>query len=54
MQVIDDDLGRSANGGSTRHGFEKLLARICEVWASSCRLKPRVSRATDMNGIHIA
>ena len=30
VQVIDDDLGRSAKGGSTRHGFEKLLARICE------------------------
>ena len=30
MQVIDDDLGRSANGDFTRHGFEKLLARICE------------------------
>ena len=30
VQVIDDDLGRSANGDSTRHGFEKLLARICE------------------------
>jgi len=30
VQVIDDDLGRSANGGSTRYGFEKLLARICE------------------------
>ena len=30
VQVIDDDLGRSANGGSIRHGFEKLLARICE------------------------
>jgi len=30
VQVIDDDLGRSANGGSIRRGFEKLLARICE------------------------
>jgi DNA invertase Pin-like site-specific DNA recombinase len=30
VQVIDDDLGRSANGDSARHGFEKLLVRICE------------------------
>jgi DNA invertase Pin-like site-specific DNA recombinase len=29
VQVIDDDLGRSA-GGVVRRGFEKLLARICE------------------------
>ena len=28
-QVIDDDLGRSG-GGTTRPGFEKLLAAICE------------------------
>lgn len=29
IQVIDDDLGRTANG-IARPGFEKLLARICE------------------------
>jgi DNA invertase Pin-like site-specific DNA recombinase len=29
VQVIDDDLGRSADG-IMRPGFEKLLARICE------------------------
>jgi len=29
VQVIDDDLGRTANGVA-RPGFEKLLARICE------------------------
>ena len=29
VQVIDDDLGRSG-GGTTRPGFEKLLAAICE------------------------
>ena len=29
VQVIDDDLGRSADG-IARPGFEKLLARICE------------------------
>jgi DNA invertase Pin-like site-specific DNA recombinase len=29
VQVVDDDLGRSG-GGTTRPGFEKLLAAICE------------------------
>jgi DNA invertase Pin-like site-specific DNA recombinase len=52
VQVIDDDLGRSANGDSTRHGFEKLLARICEgsvgiiMSIEASRLAP-----TDANGI---
>lgn len=30
VQVIDDDLGRTADGRATRPGFEKLLAAICE------------------------
>jgi DNA invertase Pin-like site-specific DNA recombinase len=30
VQVIDDDLGRSADGVAARPGFERLLARICE------------------------
>lgn len=29
VQVIDDDLGRSGSG-TARHGFERLLAAICE------------------------
>jgi DNA invertase Pin-like site-specific DNA recombinase len=29
VQVIDDDLGRTASGAA-RPGFEKMLARICE------------------------
>lgn len=29
VQVVDDDLGRSGSG-TTRPGFEKLLAAICE------------------------
>src|SRR6476646_5852922 len=29
VQVVDDDLGKSG-GGTTRPGFEKLLAAICE------------------------
>jgi DNA invertase Pin-like site-specific DNA recombinase len=30
VQVIDDDLGRSGDGGAARPGFDKLLAAICE------------------------
>src|SRR6516162_2649571 len=30
VQVIDDDLGRTGDGGAARPGFEKLLAAICE------------------------
>ena len=30
VQIIDDDLGRSADGSAGRPGFEKLLAAICE------------------------
>src|SRR5215467_10862232 len=30
VQVIDDDLGRSGDGGTNRPGFDKLLAAICE------------------------
>src|SRR5215813_14874336 len=30
VQVIDDDLGRTGDGGADRPGFDKLLAAICE------------------------
>jgi excisionase family DNA binding protein len=30
VQVIDDDLGRSATGHVDRHGFEELLAAVCQ------------------------
>jgi DNA invertase Pin-like site-specific DNA recombinase len=30
VQVIDDDLGRSGDGGAVRAGFETLLEAICE------------------------
>src|SRR5215475_6863776 len=29
IQIIDDDLGRTGDGGAARPGFEKLLAAIC-------------------------
>jgi DNA invertase Pin-like site-specific DNA recombinase len=30
VQVIDEDLGRSAIGHVDRHGFEELLAAVCQ------------------------
>ena len=30
VQVIDDDLGRSGSGHVDRHGFEALLAAVCQ------------------------
>jgi DNA invertase Pin-like site-specific DNA recombinase len=30
VQVIDDDLGRTGDGGADRPGFDRLLATICE------------------------
>jgi DNA invertase Pin-like site-specific DNA recombinase len=38
IEVIDDDLGRSANGMMARPGFERLVAWLCagEVGAVLC------------------
>ena len=38
IEVIDDDLGRSASGTVARPGFERLVARLCagEVGAVLC------------------
>src|ERR1700682_2346695 len=35
IEVIDDDLGRSAAGGVQRAGFERMVAQVC-----SARLAP--------------
>ena len=29
IEVIDEDLGRSAAGGTTRAGFERMVAEVC-------------------------
>src|SRR5215475_6450752 len=29
IEVIDEDLGRSAAGGVERHGFERMVAEVC-------------------------
>src|ERR1700758_3946622 len=50
VEVIDDDLGRSASGTVARPGFERLVARLCagEVGAVLCFDASRLSR----NGRH--
>src|SRR6202012_5205224 len=39
IEVIDDDLGRSAAGGAVRAGFERMVAEVClgEVGAVAAR-----------------
>src|SRR6267142_1268752 len=46
VEVIDDDLGRSASGMTARPGFERLLAWVCagEVGAVLCFDASRLAR----------
>ena len=46
VEVIDDDLGRSASGTVARPGFERLVARLCagEVGAVLCFDASRLAR----------
>lgn len=46
VEVIDDDLGRSANGSVARPGFDKLVAWLCagEVGAVLCFDASRLAR----------
>ena len=46
VEVIDDDLGRSANGTVARPGFERLVASLCagEVGAVLCFDASRLAR----------
>lgn len=46
IEVIDDDLGRSASGQVERPGFERLVARLCagEVGAVLCLEASRLAR----------
>ena len=43
IEVIDDDLGRSAAGGVLRAGFERMVAEVC--LGRSARFAPARSRA---------
>jgi len=46
VEVIDDDLGRSASGTTARPGFERLVAWLCagEVGAVLCLDASRLAR----------
>ena len=46
VEVIDDDLGRSASGAAERPGFERLVAALCagEVGAVLCLDASRLAR----------
>jgi len=46
VEVIDDDLGRSASGSTARPGFERLVAAVCagDVGAVLCLDASRLSR----------
>jgi DNA invertase Pin-like site-specific DNA recombinase len=46
IEIIDDDLGRSASGTVARPGFEKLVAWLCagEVGAVLCLDASRLAR----------
>ena len=46
VEVIDDDLGRSAGGATARPGFERLVAWLCagEIGAVLCLDASRLAR----------
>src|SRR3981081_2032584 len=46
VEVIDDDLGRSASGSMARPGFDRLVAAVCagEVGAVLCLDASRLAR----------
>ena len=46
IEVIDDDLGRSASGATVRPGFQRLVAWLCagEVGAVLCLDASRLAR----------
>jgi len=52
VEVIDDDLGRSASGTAARPGFDRLVAGCApERSAPCCASTPRGSHATAATGI---
>lgn len=53
IEVIDNDLGRSAAGGVQRAGFERMVAEVClgKVGAGSRRL-PALFAAPVRTGAH--
>ena len=52
IEVVDEDLGRSAAGTVTRAGFERMVAEVClgKVGAVAARGRCLASRATAGSG----
>src|SRR3984957_20995875 len=48
VEVIDDDLGRSASGTVARPGFEKLVAAGTGIICSSCAASSTPALSTSM------
>lgn len=46
IEIVDDDLGRSAAGGVTRAGFDRMVAEVClgKVGAVAAREVSRCAR----------
>ena len=52
IEVIDDDLGRTASGAVERPGFDRLVAALCAGQVGAVLVSmPRGSRAMDVIGI---
>ena len=51
IEIVDEDLGRSAASGTTRAGFERMVAEVClgKVGAVAAR-ESRVLPATAVTG----
>jgi DNA invertase Pin-like site-specific DNA recombinase len=51
VEIIDEDLGRSAGGSVTRTGFERMVAQVClGKWVRSVRVRFLASRGTAASG----
>ena len=52
IEIIDEDLGRTASGTVTRAGFERMVAEVCASgrWARWLPGKSRVSPGTAGSG----
>jgi len=54
IEVVDDDLGRSAAGTVTRAGFERMVAEVClgKVGAGACSHAQTASQRLDTSHRH--
>ncbi len=52
IEVIDDDLGRSAAGGVVRAGFERMVAEVCLGKVGAVAARPNARAATPSGAAH--